>query len=326
MEQRNPYPPLMRAPLKMRGIFGVTWQLYKRGFWPMFGFTLLLVGLSMLIILLLTFSMLGDFDIADFQSGMLPYGDFSEGSAAVPAAAAMMKVMGITQVISLVYMFLVMPSYLGASFMEMNERMEGRVGSFYQLVRYALPIGFKRFYTTFLSLVLVHIVASMVMGLVLGGILITAVVSSVASGVQAGSGLTLAAVLTVVILMLVCIVYFVFLSLIYPVAAHEGKRAFDAVGRGMKLSIKRFGRLFGALSLYILIVLVSEAVLVLPWAFLMQNATAVVFAYIGLSLWGVIMAPYFSAFCTALYVDSAARIPEFPPAGIVPVPPAQQQA
>ncbi len=48
MEQQfnTPHPPLLRAPLKMRGIFGVAWELYRRGFWQMFALAMLTLGRS----------------------------------------------------------------------------------------------------------------------------------------------------------------------------------------------------------------------------------------------------------------------------------------
>ena len=309
MEQNTPYPPLMRGPLKMRGVFGLSWQLYKRGFWPMFWFTLLVVGVISLILMLGQMNMLENID----ATGMVPYGDFAGGADSARAAASMMQTMSISWLLSLAYTFLVMPAYLGATFLEMDQRMDGRVGTFGQLFRYALPIGFKRFYTTFLSMLLVYILFATVFGFVMVGILIAVAFSSAASGMPVSSNLALVGV-SVIMMLLLVILCLVFMVLIYPAAAHEGKRAFKAVGRGMKLSFKRFGRLSAAMVLYMLFVIVSEVLLTLPWMFSLENSTtAMLIAFIGLTLWSVFMAPYFSAFCTALYVDAAARVPDVPP-------------
>jgi hypothetical protein len=53
MEQPTPYEPLLRAPLKLSGVFGMAWQLYKRGFWPMFVFLLILTSIDSLPMILL---------------------------------------------------------------------------------------------------------------------------------------------------------------------------------------------------------------------------------------------------------------------------------
>ena len=309
MEQNTPYPPLMRGPLKMRGVFGLSWQLYKRGFWPMFLFTLAIIGVVSLIAVPAQMSMFKTIG----ASGMPLYGDYASGADSLRSAASMTQAMGISWLLSLAYMLLVMPAYLGATFLEMDQRMEGRVGTFGQLLRYALPIGFKRFYTTFLSMVLVYIIFGTVLSFVMTGIMIAVAVSSFASGMSMGSNFAMAGVLALIIILIVT-VYLVFMVLIYPVAVHEGKRAFKAVGRGMKLSLKRFGRLLAAMLLYMLLVTASEVLFALPLLFSWQNpTTAMIIAFIGLTIWSLFMAPYFSAFCTALYVDAAARVPDVPP-------------
>lgn len=315
----------MRAPLKLRGVFGLSWQLYKRGFWPMFFFTLLIVGVFMLILMLAMGNMLSQTGaLKAIESDIMPGMGSGTMQNDVTAATSALAFMAVVWLISLIYAFLGMPAYMGATFMEMDQRMEGRVGTFGQLFRYALPIGLKRFYTTFLSLFVVQIIASIVMSLVLNVIMPIIMLSFIAAGMQSSNAanISIAVGVTMLCSMLLSVVYMVFMSLIYPVAAHEGKRAFEAVGRALKLSLKRFGRLFGALILYVLILLAALAILMLPSALLWQNTiAAIIVMSIGLCLWAAIIAPYYPAFCTALYVDAAARVPDLPPQAPV-IPPA----
>jgi hypothetical protein len=224
----------------MRGVFGLSWQLYKRGFWPMFGFALLLVGLFLLILMLVMFSALEKSGaMMDMESGIRQFGTTAGSAAGGEAVASMFGFMAVMWLISLAYAFLVTPAYLGATFMEMDQRMEGRVGTLRQLFKYALPIGFKRFYTTFLSMYVVQIVASIVISILLSVVLPLLILSSVASDIGGSeAGLVWMTVLVYLIMALFIITNVVFISLIYPVAAHEGKRAFDAVGRAFKLSFR----------------------------------------------------------------------------------------
>jgi hypothetical protein len=338
MEQQNtPYPPLMRAPLKMRGVFGVAWQLLKRGFWRMFGFSMALEGTFTLLILLLTFSMLsktGAFE--EMSQGLTQFGNMAaqppfefDTDFALPAVFAYM---GLSWLLSLLYAFLVMPAYSGAVYLEMDQRMEGRSGTLYQLFRYALPIGFKRFYTTFLALLVTQIVAGVAMSMISG--VISAVLAFSAMFVFMSPGGNAAGSIIIVVLLLLLMLflgaaYAAFIAPVYPVAVHEGKRAFDAVFRAFKLAAKRFGRMLSAILLNMLLMLfISLVILVVP-ALLLAHTIGImlgVISVISCLLVGVSM-PWWAAFTTALYVDASARVDgaaaraAMPPMQPQPVPP-----
>ena len=325
LEQQNtPYPPIMRAPLKMRGVFGLSWQLYKRGFWPMFAFAFLLVGMFLLILMLVMFSTFEKTGaLTGFENGMSQFGASADSAAGTEAVASMLSFMGMMWLVSLAYSFLVTPAYLGATFLEMDQRMDGRSGTLYQLLRYALPIGFKRFYTTFLSTVLVQIIASIVITILISVVfplmMFSALASSMANPVG-GAGLAWVVVIGYIIMAVFMIIDMIFISLIYPAAAHEGKRAFQAVGRAFRLSSKRFGRLFGAFALFTLFLIISSVVCVLPTVLLeWHNITLTMIVNATcMCLWTSLLSPYYPAFCTALYVDAAARVPNAPAAPMQP--------
>ena len=294
------YPPLMRAPLKMRGVFGLSWQLYKRGFWQMFGLTLLLMFLFVLIMGILLSN-------PGAMSAMLEDLNLPIGEGPPPAdsvgATSTFKFARIPWMIGLVYALLVTAAFLGAVFMEMDQRMEGRCSTFDELVHNALPIGFKRYYSMFLYLSVVRIPTYIVIRIVLRFMVFIVTPSST----------ILAIVLTMLAYSLLDVAYNALISLIYPVAVHEGKRVFGATGRAIKLSLKRLGRVIGALMLYELLLLAVLAIILLPLIVLAPRMSSTIIGiFIGLCLWTALIASYYPAFCTALYVDCAARMPDVP--------------
>ena len=318
MEFMTPYPPLTRAPLRMRGIFGIAWQLYKRGFWQMFLVSLLLVSLPALLITLPQYAALGRAGVwSDMQSDFAQFGQLSSVStdAGLADVSAMLGNTLLTWIFSLVIRFLLTPMYQGAIFLEMEERMEGRAGTLSQLFRYALPIGLRRFYTTFLSQFVLELGIGIVVFIVyifLGffGIMLSVFSSltSFASGaVPPAFWMTLGIIVALIVL--IAIILSAFLMLIYPVAAHEKKFAFSAVGRAFKLTAKRFWRVVGATLLLSLVTCVISGILCLPALLLWQNIEAMFTLFAVLAAFvGALVSPYSAAFQTALYVDAVARV------------------
>ncbi len=318
MDPITPYPPLNRAPLRMRGIFGIAWQLYKRGFWQTFLVSLLLVSLPALLMTLPQFTALSRTGFfTDMQEGISQFGKLSSLSADAELAD-MSAVLGsslLVWLLSLVVRFLITPMYQGAMFLEMEERMEGRAGTLGQLFRYALPIGLKRFYTTFLSQFALEIGIGIIVAVVYLFLGVFGMMASLFSFVSYAEGgalptpffITIGVI--VLLIILIAIVLSVFLMLIYPVAVHEKKSAFSAVGRAFKLTIKRYWRILGATLLFSLVAGVISGILCLPALLLWQNIEAMfaLFAVLSAFVTGL-LAPYGAAFQTALYVDTAARV------------------
>ena len=315
MDSMTPYPPLTRAPLRIRGIFGIAWQLYKRGFLSMFLVSLLLIGLPVLLMMLPYFSMLNSI-LPNIQSDFAQFGQLSSFSPEVgfQQVSAMLGSLLLMFLVSLLVTFLFGPMYQGAAYLEMEERMEGRAGTLGQLFRYALPIGLKRFYTTFLCQLLVNIGVSTVISIIysfgVAGLAISAVMSlrDFENGaLPASFFITLGVILVLIFVITMCAA--VFMALIYPVAAHEKKFAFSAVGRAFKLAAKRFWRILGATLLFSLAVSLISWILCLPALLLWQNIEAMfVFFAVLIAFVGALAAPYTAAFHTALYVDIAARV------------------
>lgn len=318
MDPITPYPPISRAPLRMRGIFGIAWQLYKRGFWQMFLVSLLLFSLPSVLLILPQFALYSRMGLwSDISENFSNFGRFHAFSADIglQGIGTFLGLMGLLSLFSLAFGFLLMPMYRGALFLEMEERMEGRAGTLGQLFRYALPIGLKRFYTTFLSEYVVNMGIGIVLSILITIIAVIGALSSVfaftpylKTGILPASFyITLGIFIVLILLISVCLN--VFLTLIYPVAAHEKKYAFSAVGRAFQLTVKRFWRILGATLLFTLISSVVSGVLCLPALLLWQNWEAMLALFVVLlSVASSLIMPYYAAFQTALYVDAAARV------------------
>ncbi len=318
MDMMTPYPPLARAPLRMRGIFGIAWQLYKRGFWQMFLVSLLLVSLPSLLITLPQFAELGRMGFwSNMQTDFSQFGRLSSISTD-PGLADISSVLGSTllaSILSLVSRFLLTPMYQGAVFLEMEERMEGRAGTLGQLFRYALPIGLKRFYTTFLSHFVLNLGIGIIVSLMYLFFFIFGTLGSLSSSIRYFASGTMPPTffitigVTILLIVLITIILNTFLILIYPVAAHEKKFAFSAVGRAFKLTVKRFWRVVGATLLLSLVASVISGILCLPALLLWQNIEAAfILLAVLIAFAGALVTPYSAAFQTALYVDTAARV------------------
>lgn len=323
------YPPLPYAPLRMRGVFGVTWQLYKRGFWQMFVFTLSIVGTGLAILMLSTFQMLKKTGALDeIRSGLNEIRNLSAfGTNSHAQALAIVGFICVLILIALLYVFLIAPAYRGAVYLEMDQRMAGRCGTLYQLFRYALPLGLKRFYTTFLVLWLARLVVNAALNIMTDmayPLLMVSVAGLVNNPYAHLTGLIWTGATICIIAFVIGVIYELYLLLVYPAATHEGKRAFDALFRGVKLSARRFGRLFSSLLLIKLILFIASlAVMALPMLLLWDNAGAMLITvFVVLVLWATLTTPYIAALATALYADSATRADM----QIRPIPPSQPDA
>jgi hypothetical protein len=112
-----------------------------------------------------------------------------------------------------------------------------------------------------------------------------------------------------------------FICFTYPVVANENVKNFDAVGRSLKLTSKRFGRVFGTKLLYSLILLGIEvvlgAIIVLvlvlamdletvgfaPWGYPILGVLALALIFIS-----VLASVYAPALDIVLYYDARTRV------------------
>ncbi len=332
MEQlTTQFPPLQRKPLRLRGVFGVAWHLYTRSFRSLFVLTLVMLTLPSLLLYGLQYLQLAK-TLAFTMDGNFPPGDFFFGS--INPFAAVIGLQTILFLCTLVFSFLISPAYMGACYLELDQCMDGRRGTVRQLFRFAVPIGFRQFYTTYLSQLLVSLGGALVLGLVFGvafaGVVASTVVSSLAGNGAFRASMFIPIGILLLLFLCGCCAMYVFLALIYPVAVHENKRAFKAVGRAFSLTAKRFWRMFGV---YLIVVfalfLVISAILAYPMYTIFSSTIAgtssskatlqmMLWVYLPTGLLSLFLQPYLMALYTALYVDASSRIEETPPSAATP--------
>ncbi len=305
------FEPFPVAPLKVSGIFGIGWQLYRRSFGAAFLLTLVLMGIVCVLMGLVAAPIM-DWTMQMTQDVMY-YGE----SAIMNGFGQVLLLFPVMMLLSLLTIFLLQPMYTGTMYQEMHDRAEGRAKSVGRLFK-SVGAGLKKVYTTMLVMMLMMFGLSFVAGIVASVMMVGAMVSGAASGGFSGAfGERFIGTIIVlyVIVLVLAIVFSVFLMLMYPVNAAENKRGFKALGRGFKLAGKRFWRCLGVLLLLTLIELVLLAVCYIPGIAIMlgENAsfgTGYALLFLGAGIASCLMAPYNTAVLTALYRDCAARVPE----------------
>lgn len=304
-ELRAHYEPLKRGPLRFQGVFGIARILYKRALPGILPLTLLLVTLPYGLILLLQGN---DAQLVEGLNGlyMSRMQDFFSNFNGVMVTSAL------SSFLSLLNSFLIAPAYTGALYLELDQCVNGRRGTIRQLLRYALPAGFRQYYTTFLSQYAVLLCTGFVMVVIMLVLLVAALVPMILSsagfmhGWLSGPFIWITALLAMIIEGIAS----VFMALVYPVAVKENKRAFQAVGRALHLAARRFLRILGVTTLYGLAVLLLLLLLVVTPVQAGRGQLGIGFIYY---IYGVILlmqtllTPFQAALNTALYIDAASR-------------------
>jgi len=272
MKQFTPFPI---RPIRLGGIYGVTWQLYKRGFVPMLLFTLIFCGVTAL------------------ASSFLP--------APVPL------ILGILQ------LALLTPLYQGVVFSEYRQRYSGFGASFkdlFRTCRHGLTHFYGTYWANFLYYAGIVVVFSIIAAVVLFAILLGRGLPRLLQhgfSDQALPQFGYAALIPYLFLLQLLVhVPSVFAALSMPAAAHEGKKGFAALGRSFSLSGRRFGRV---LLCTLLPAAISALIGCLPLIFLELSTDlwAQIPAVAIPTVFSLFYQPYWTALCTSLYFDGIAR-------------------
>lgn len=327
------YDPILVKPLKFRGVFGITWVIYKRGFFSMLVFTFLLTTTVMLVtgaLGLWNLSVINRFGDLNFNM------DFRGLSSALPAPSGPPAFPGdfrsifgtmlsgfvftmIVDMISLVNLLVLQPIYQGSVYTEMSRRIYGEVSSLGTLLKRS---GFmlKRFFTTYLCYLLVTMgfgiaVSIVFMILFLFGSVVVAM-SFIASAVSAGFIIML--VLFMLIFFAAMLIGPVLLSFVLPAAVNEDIKNFKAVGRSFRLVGKRFKRVIGAdfLVMAVVSVILFALIAVVSYfctngftgPFDFSNSGIMIYVMLGVeALISILLLPYGAALNTVLYFDARVR-------------------
>jgi len=145
--------PIDIRPLTVRGTFGIAWRLLRRNFGAAFFYALimqliLLFGAAVAVSPVLGSLIKGDYESADFVIGIV---------------VAVLLFLALMLAVFLLYQ----PIYSGVVYGEMSARVYGHgasLGNLFRRSKYAL----KRFFTTYLCLVVCGIVVSIAQSILSG--------------------------------------------------------------------------------------------------------------------------------------------------------------
>ncbi|OQB25041.1 MAG: hypothetical protein BWY11_00705 [Firmicutes bacterium ADurb.Bin182] len=324
------FRPVIIKPLKFRGIFGITWIIYKRGLFPMLVFTFLFTTVVMLALSILSFQ---SFDMLENIWDFGNFGNYrglralSSAAAAIPedfssAFRAMMSgfaISALSNIINLANFFVLQPMYQGSAYTEMSQRIYGKASSLSSLLRRS---GFmlKRFFTTYLS----HYVAMLGFGIAVAFVFIImfvvvafgAAFSIMTSGADAG--LIIGLILLYFAFIAAMMTGPVLTAFVFPITVNENIKNFKAVGRSIKLVAKKFWRVFCANLIAGAVMFFTIAALIAAIAVYSTNYFSVLpdfgdiklLTYIALgfqALLTLFLLPYFAALNTVLYFDTRVR-------------------
>lgn len=303
------YEPIPVKPMRLRGVFGIAWNLYKRGFWGTFFYCLLFSG----VILLLS-SWLNNGSIAnlmEFSRG-IEYGNntFYYSFAGAGGLIALIFLL------SLVNAMVLQPILQGGIYTELSCHMYGTVGGFGDMMRRCGHM-LKRFFSTQMTLWLVTIgfsVAFAILMLIVATVAVFGMIPALMfSGGELSTGMIVTLILAALLLVLLFFAAMLFLSFIYPVAVNEGIYNFKALGRSFRLTAKRFWRVLGTNLLVSVILAVVIFALTVGYEFLPQNQPWSAALYtLAVILAEMFYLPYQYSLTTALYFDACARFPAEP--------------
>lgn len=326
--------PIDIRPLTVRGTFGIAWRLVKRNFASLFFYALL-----MQLIL-----MLGIFVVLSPVLGSIVKGNFQRADFVVGIIVSVLLLL--VYVLAVILLF--NPIFSGTLYGELSARIYANgasTGALFHRTKFSL----KRFFTTAMCLIVCGIVigiAQRIVSGIFGGVFgVAGIVASLPSTIAGslwngswsgswsgswGSGLNLFSGLgagLIAALMLVSLLSWgitlcgkSFICFTYPVAANESVFNFDAVGRSLKLTSKRFGRVFGCELIFNVILIAIEAVLgafialvlVLSMASSAANAAWAVPVVAVLSIASIVVntiaATFSPALDTVLYYDARTRV------------------
>jgi hypothetical protein len=259
----NSYEPIPIRPLTMRGVFGITWAITKRRFFSAVMYTLIWLLISTAVLVLFA---------APAVIG------FSSGETSTAAGFGALSIL-LVLLWAAAQWLVVNPILYGGIYTEMSMRIYGQcsnAGKLFSRTGFSL----KRFFTlnlcqsvgSWIAGIAVSIVGGTLSSIITAGSMMSAVIKVSGRGLMGGSVainsledlITLGSsfivpiVLSILINALASICAVVPLAYTYPVAINENKKNFSALGRGVSLGFKRYGRtllatliasvVFGAIS------------------------------------------------------------------------------
>lgn len=320
----NNYEPIPMRPLTMRGVFGITWAVTKRRFFAGVMYTLIWVLIAAAVMTLCA---------APAVVGIVANNAGQEGGVAALVALSVILMF----VAALAIWLVLGPIMSGGLYTEMSMRIYGQSSTLSQLFR-RTGYTLKRYFTLNLCQyvgrlvagIVLSLISSVLTGIITAGGMMGAIMSAARKGLfdsgavqdisevaSLGAGFIASLIVLWLINMVLAICVTVPLELTYPVAVNEDKKNFSALGRGLNLAFKRYGRILGAslivMLVFVLIALIISAIfgVVLGISLAAGNTAAVVISAVVMAIamlfLAAIEANYSAALYTVLYYDAYTR-------------------
>lgn len=318
------YQPIPMRPLTMRGVFGITWAVTKRRFFAGVMYTLIWVLIAAAVMTLCA---------APAVVGIVANNAGQEGGV-----AALVVLSVILMFVAALAIWLVLgPIMSGGLYTEMSMRIYGQSSTLSQLFR-RTGYTLKRYFTLNLCQyvgrlvagIVLSLISSVLTGIITAGGMMGAIMSAARKGLfdsgavqdisdmaSLGAGFIASLIVLWLINMVLAICVTVPLELTYPVAVNEDKKNFSALGRGLNLAFKRYGRMLGAslivMLVFVLIALIISAIfgVVLGISLAAGSTAAVVICAVVMAVamlfLAAIEANYSAALYTVLYYDAYTR-------------------
>lgn len=318
------YQPIPMRPLTMRGVFGITWAVTKRRFFAGVMYTLIWVLIAAAVMALCAVPA-----VVGILSGTAGH----EGGI-----AALVVLSVILMFVAALAIWLVLgPIMNGGLYTEMSMRIFGQSSSLSQLFR-RTGYTLKRYFTLNLCQyvgrlvagIAVSLIGSVLTGIVTAGGMMGAIMSAARKGLfdsgavqgisevaSLGAGFIASMGIVWLINMVLAICATVPLAFTYPVAVNEDKKNFSALGRGLNLAFKRYGRILGATLIvtlvFMLIALIISAIFGVALGIsIAAGSTAAIIVCaavmaVAMLLLAAIEANYSAALYTVLYYDAYTR-------------------
>ena len=229
------------------------------------------------------------------------------------------------------------PIMNGGLYTEMSMRIYGQSSTFSQLFK-RTGYTLKRYFTLNLcqyvgrlvASIAVSLISSVLTGIVTAGGMMGAIMSAARKGLfdsgavqdiseaaSLGAGFIASLIIIWLINMVLAICATVPLAFTYPVAVNEDKKNFSALGRGLNLAFKRYGRILGVSLIvalvFMLIALILSAIfgVVLGICLAAGSTAAVVICAVVMAIAMLFLAAievnYSAALYTVLYYDAYTR-------------------
>lgn len=320
----NNYEPIPMRPLTMRGVFGITWAVTKRRFFAGVMYTLIWVLIAAAVMTLCA---------APAVVGIVANNAGQEGGVAALVALSVILMF----VAALAIWLVLGPIMSGGLYTEMSMRIYGQSSTLSQLFR-RTGYTLKRYFTLNLCQyvgrlvagIVLSLISSVLTGIITAGGMMSIMMNAARSGIfdggavqdisdmaSLGAGFIASLIVLWLINMVLAICVTVPLELTYPVAVNEDKKNFSALGRGLNLAFKRYGRILGAslivMLVFVLIALIISAIfgVVLGISLAAGNTAAVVICAVVMAVamlfLAAIEANYSAALYTVLYYDAYTR-------------------